>query len=444
MKKLLLRFSSVFVCLVLVLNCFYIEVNAAAFTPAQFDAKLGEVKEIYPDGSQQYEWKVNDTVVGWQCHGYARWLSFYVWGTDFANGSGKGWTRYNATASATPINKLVPGDVLRFRTSATKNSNHSIFVTKILGDTVYFTDCNYDGNSTIKWERSISKSSLEEKLKMPLAGRDYVEYGYIAHYTDNTLTPTYALRVYYNTGGGVIKNSDKTVTRYTVVESDGLNLRSGAGTSYSVLTVLNSGAIFTVSETATANGYTWGKTTYNGFSGWCVISKHWTTSALTPASTYFANENGNIYLSATGEEYTQTMLCGTYYKTGFVNASTLGLNREGYTFKGWVLSDNPDKVYGQNDAVTPEKLFGGLTKGDITITLYAKWQENIKTTGDINGDGKIDLEDITLLSKLSANWEENYDSRSVDVNGDGKVNLADVLHLSRYLANWENVTLPLK
>ena len=444
MKNPLFKIVSFLVCSVLVLNCLYISVNAASFTPAQFDAKLGEVKEIYPDGSSQYEWEVNNTVVGWQCHGYARWLSFYVWGTDFANGSGKGWTRYNANASTTPINKLVPGDVLRFRTSATKNSNHSIFVTKIVSDTVYFTDCNYDGNSTIKWERSISKSSLEEKLKLPLADRDYLEYGYIAHYTDNTLTPTYALRIHYNTGGGVIKNSDKTITRYTVVESDGLNLRSGAGTSYSVVTVLSSGAIFTVSETATANGYTWGKTTYNGFSGWCVISKHWTTPAITPASTYYADKKGGIRVSATGEDYIHIMLCGTYYKTGFVNASTLGLKKDGYTFKGWVLLDSPDKIYGQNDAVTPEKLFGDLTKRDVTITLYAKWQENIKTAGDINNDGKIDLSDVTILSKLAAGWEADHDSKSADVNGDGKVDLTDVMHLSRYLANWENVTLPLK
>ena len=138
------------------------------------------------------------------------------------------------------------------------------------------------------------------------------------------------------------------------------------------------------------------------------------------------------------------MLCGTYYKTGFVNASTLGLKKDGYTFKGWVLLGSPDKIYGQNDAVTPEKLFGDLTKRDVTITLYAKWQENIKTAGDINNDGKIDLSDVTILSKLAAGWEADHDSKSADVNGDGKVDLTDVMHLSRYLANWENVTLPLK
>lgn len=51
MKNPLFKIVSFLVCSVLVLNCLYISVNAASFTPAQFDAKLGEVKEMYPDGS---------------------------------------------------------------------------------------------------------------------------------------------------------------------------------------------------------------------------------------------------------------------------------------------------------------------------------------------------------------------------------------------------------
>ena len=188
MKKTFLKLTSVFICVALFLSL-SIPATAATYTTSSFNEKLEEVKKLYPDGSRQYEWKVNGTVVGWECHGYARWLSFYIWGTDFANGAGKGWVRYNSTATTTAIDKLVPGDVLRYRTSATKNSNHSIFVTAIVGETVYFTDCNIDGASTIKWNRTTTKANLEAHLKMELAERDYVEYGYIAHYSDNTLSP---------------------------------------------------------------------------------------------------------------------------------------------------------------------------------------------------------------------------------------------------------------
>ena len=180
MKKTLQKTIVLLLCVVIFFGLTP-KAEAITYTTVQFNNKLEEVKKLYPHGSQKYEWKVNNAVVGWQCHGYARWISYYVWGTDFANGTGKGWERYDSTATTTAINKLVPGDVLRYRTAANKDSNHSIFVTAIDGDTVYFTDCNSDGKNTIKWERSTTKSYLVEHLKMQLADRDYVEYGYIAH-----------------------------------------------------------------------------------------------------------------------------------------------------------------------------------------------------------------------------------------------------------------------
>ena len=79
---------------------------------------------------------------------------------------------------------------------------------------MYFTDCNSDGESTIKWERATTKSYLTEHLKMQLAGRDYVEYGYIAHYSKNTLTENKRLTLSYNANGGEL-NLEATKTAKT-------------------------------------------------------------------------------------------------------------------------------------------------------------------------------------------------------------------------------------
>lgn len=167
--------------------------QAASLTQNEFDSKLSSARSKYPNGcnNDTYSWYVAGSLVGYQCHGYARWLSYYVWGSDFRNGNGTNWTRYEATSSDSKIDKLVPGDVIRYRAGTSKSWNHTIFVTSISGDTVYFTDCNSDGNCTVKWDRSFSKSTLSTYLKTtlykPEKEASSTGRGYIAHYTLNNL-----------------------------------------------------------------------------------------------------------------------------------------------------------------------------------------------------------------------------------------------------------------
>ena len=166
--------------------------EAAALTQSQFEEKLSSAKAMYPTGSQKEEWSINGTVVGWECHGYGRWLSWHVWGVDFANGNGTGWTLLKSSSSSSYIDSLVPGDVVRYRyvnsSGTAKAFDHTIFVTKIVGDTIYYTDCNSDNQCTIKWDQQVSKSALDNKLKYQLYSAGDGSYGYIAHYTPNTLS----------------------------------------------------------------------------------------------------------------------------------------------------------------------------------------------------------------------------------------------------------------
>ena len=62
--------------------------------------------------------------------------------------------------------------------------------------------------------------------------------------------------------------SGSTVTFTYAVTASSLNLRSGAGTSYSIVGSLPNGAVIEVQKVL--NG--WAYTTYNGVSGWCSIS----------------------------------------------------------------------------------------------------------------------------------------------------------------------------
>ena len=185
MKKIL----SFFLALIIIIGIVPIadldlQSHAASLTWNEFKDKLAEVEKNYPAGTQQTNWTMGQT-----CHGYARWLSEQIWGYDFANGNGTDWFRRASTSTSSQIDLLVPGDVIRFRREG-KTWNHTIFVTEISGSTIYYTDCNSDGNSTIKWNQSISKSTMDYNLKLQLynyATGETERYGYIAHYRPNNL-----------------------------------------------------------------------------------------------------------------------------------------------------------------------------------------------------------------------------------------------------------------
>ena len=57
--------------------------------------------------------------------------------------------------------------------------------------------------------------------------------------------------------------------------------------------------------------------------------------------------------------------------------------------------------------------------------------------GDVNGDGKVKLDDAILLRRYVAGWEVDIDLLAADVNGDRKVKLNDAIILRRYVAGWD-------
>ena len=64
------------------------------------------------------------------------------------------------------------------------------------------------------------------------------------------------------------------------------------------------------------------------------------------------------------------------------------------------------------------------------------------TTGDVTGDGAVNVGDVTYLARYLAGWT-GYETtvECADVTGDGEVNVGDVTYLARYLAGWTGYTL---
>ena len=61
--------------------------------------------------------------------------------------------------------------------------------------------------------------------------------------------------------------------------------------------------------------------------------------------------------------------------------------------------------------------------------------------GDMTGDGKVNVRDVTAMQRHLAGLEELTDDRLAlaDTNGDGKVDINDATHLQRYLAEYDVV-----
>lgn len=57
-------------------------------------------------------------------------------------------------------------------------------------------------------------------------------------------------------------------------------------------------------------------------------------------------------------------------------------------------------------------------------------------TGDTDGNGKVNLSDVTLLMKHIAGWGVEIEIANADVNEDGKINLSDVTRLMQVIAGW--------
>lgn len=90
---------------------------------------------------------------------------------------------------------------------------------------------------------------------------------------------------------------------------------------------------------------------------------------------------------------------------------------------------DPDEIYnGQDENVTFE-----VTEGKFVVYDCV--------AGDIDGNGKVNMRDLTVLQRYYSGWNDQVVNTPVmDVNGDGKTNSRDVTTLQRHFAGWE-VTL---
>ena len=117
----------------------------------------------------------NGKELSYQCWGYADKLGHDVTGRDPQNlEQAYGWKKLWTSGS---LNALKAGDIIRFNRYGNSKLAHSIYVTAVNGDTITYTDCNYDGTCVIRWGQTISKSTIKSQFVFLLSAPKTASFG---------------------------------------------------------------------------------------------------------------------------------------------------------------------------------------------------------------------------------------------------------------------------
>ncbi|MBQ1507497.1 MAG: CHAP domain-containing protein, partial [Ruminococcus sp.] len=131
---------------------------------------------------------------------------------------------------------------------------HVAVVEKIENGTITFSNSAWGGSNFYLTHASVNDSTA--------GGQSWWNFqGYI-YILDNAESD--------QTQGNLLSSASSTGIYKTNVSSS-LNMRSGAGTGYGVVTTVSNNVTLTVTSVQASGGYTWGYTTYKGYGGWISL-----------------------------------------------------------------------------------------------------------------------------------------------------------------------------
>ncbi len=272
----------------------------------------------------------------------------------------------------------------------------------------------------------LDKSRLGEKYELWLASwmssglpsRDYSSQYGMWQYTDsgkvNGISTAVDLDVAYKDYPTIMKNGgyngyntvfEEVDEEWIITAETGVNVRTGAGTSFEKVDFLTNGERLYVTAKVTGNGHTWGKI---GENRWCVLTyAEQIKSELLLVDENLVLENNFIKVKEEGEKITEEM----FDVSGFAE----------------IQITQTENGYGTGTEVN-------LILGNTTVNTYY-----VVIEGDINGDSFIDAYDLSWSLAIS-NFETSFDSESPsfaasDLTKDGICDIFDSEMISALMLN---------
>lgn len=124
-------------------------------------SSLDQLRANHPSGSYYSTYYENGSAMAWECMGYAYQLMYEAYGTYMYNG----YDNYDVDYC---LNNLKAGDVIRY---APTGIRHSIFIIRVDGENVYYTDSNGGaGYCIVRWDMQTTKSKIRETFKYATPG----------------------------------------------------------------------------------------------------------------------------------------------------------------------------------------------------------------------------------------------------------------------------------
>lgn len=244
---------------------------------------------------------------------------------------------------------------------------HVAVVEKIENNKITFSNSAWSGENFY-----LSTADIKDSNAGGCSWWNFQGYIYIGDFGSSS-TPTTAPEATYSTG--VYK---------TQVDSY-LNMRSGAGTSNSYITSIPNNISLTVTKVKKgSDGYTWGYTSYNGYSGWvaldfCVYVSSSEPTTAQPTTVQLTTAQPTTVQPTTAQPTAEptTVPPTTAQPTTQPKADIL------------VGDVNFDGVISIDDATIVQKYLAGISTLNTLQRILA----------DFDCNGAVTIEDVTLIQK---------------------------------------------
>ncbi len=189
--------------------------------------------------------------------------------------------------------------------------------------------------------------------------------------------------------------------------TDNLNLRSGPSTDSESLAVMSRGDIIEITE---LDGY-WGKTEYNGKTGWLFL----------PYTTFYSRKT----ISPSGEVFIRD---NSGYLRGLSWKMTADSFAEHFVKQALTFKDSDGQV------LSADSYIGSGTTVEISLNGTVVDSATLCLAGDVNQNGSLDIGDYLLIKRacLGSIKLSDVQTAASDVYGNNGTDIYDYIMIKRY------------